>query len=58
MARRLPNFRNPILKDFSKYILKVMAHKSDEELQRMEGFANSSDSHTDVMNLLFGLMVL
>jgi hypothetical protein len=29
---------------FSKYILAVMADKSDEEIQIMEGFTSTSDS--------------
>jgi hypothetical protein len=41
---RLPIFSNPVLRVFSKYILAVMADKSDEEIQIMEGFTSTSDS--------------
>ena len=44
MAHRLPIFSNPVLRVFSKYILAVMADKSDEEIQIMEGFTSTSDS--------------
>jgi hypothetical protein len=44
MAHRLPIFSNPVLRVFSKYILAVMVHKSDEEIQRMEGFTCTSHS--------------
>jgi hypothetical protein len=44
MAHRLPIFSNPVLRVFSKYILAVMADKSDEEIQIMEGFTRTSDS--------------
>jgi hypothetical protein len=44
MAHRLPIFSNPVLRLFSKYILAVMADKSDEEIQIMEGFTSTSDS--------------
>jgi hypothetical protein len=37
-------FSNPVLRVFSKYILAVMADKSDEEIQIMEGFTSTSDS--------------
>jgi hypothetical protein len=37
MAHRLPIFRYPVLRVFSKYILAVMADRSDKKLQRMEG---------------------
>ena len=33
-----------------------MADKSDEKLQRMEGFTSRSDSDIDVVNLSFGQM--
>jgi hypothetical protein len=56
MAHRLPIFSNPVLRVFSKYILAVMADKSDEELQRMECFTSRSDSDIDVVNLSFGQM--
>jgi hypothetical protein len=46
MAHRLPIFSNPVLRVFSKYILAVKAEKSDEKLQRMEGFTSRSDSDT------------
>jgi hypothetical protein len=45
MAHNLP---------ISKYILAVMADKSDEKIQRMEGFTSRSDSDIDVVNLSFG----
>jgi hypothetical protein len=41
---RLPIFSNPILRVFSKYIVAVMADKSDKEIQIMEGFTSTSDS--------------
>ena len=44
MANRLPIFSNPVLRVFSKYILAVMADKSDEEIQIMEGFTITRDS--------------
>jgi hypothetical protein len=44
MAHRLPIFSNPVLRVFSKYILAVMADKSDEEIQIMENFTSTSDS--------------
>ena len=44
MAHRLSIFSNPVLRVFSKYILAVMADKSDEEIQIMEGFTSTSDS--------------
>jgi hypothetical protein len=44
MAHRLPIFSNPVLRVFSKYILAVMADKSDEEIQIMEGFTSDSDN--------------
>jgi hypothetical protein len=44
MAHGLPIFSNPVLQVFSKHILAVMADKSDEKLQRMEGFTSRSDS--------------
>jgi hypothetical protein len=44
MAHRLPFFSNPVLRVFSKYMLAVMADKSDEEIQIMEGFKSTSDS--------------
>jgi hypothetical protein len=44
MAHRLPIFSNPVLRVFSKYILAVMAHKSDEEIQIMESFTSTSDN--------------
>jgi hypothetical protein len=44
MAHSLPIFSNPVLRVFSKYILAVMADKSDEEIQIMEGFTSTSDS--------------
>jgi hypothetical protein len=56
MAHRLPIISNPVLRVFSKYILAVMADKSDEKLQRMEGFTSRSDSDIDVVNLSFGQM--
>ena len=56
MAHRLSIFSNPVLRVFSKYILAVMADKSDEKLQRMEGFTSRSDSDIDVVNLSFGQM--
>jgi hypothetical protein len=37
------------LRVFSKCILAVMADKSYEELQRMEGFTSRSDSDIDVV---------
>ena len=40
----MPIFSNPVLRVFSKYILAVMADKSDEEIQIMEGFTSTSDS--------------
>jgi hypothetical protein len=43
MAHRLPIFSNPVLRVFSKYILAVMADKSDEKIQIMEGFTSKSD---------------
>jgi hypothetical protein len=42
MAHLLPIFSNPVLRVFSKYILAVMADKSDEEIQIMEGFTSDS----------------
>jgi hypothetical protein len=57
MEHRLPIFSNPVLRVFSKYILAVMADKSDEEIQIMEGFTSTSDSdNIDVVNLSFGQM--
>ena len=56
MAHGLPIFSNPVLQVFSKHILAVMADKSDEKLQRMEGFTSRSDSDIDVVNLSFGQM--
>jgi hypothetical protein len=59
MAHRLPIFSNPVLRVFSKYILAVMADKSDEKLQRLEGFTSRSGSDIrsiDVVNLSFGQM--
>ena len=44
MAHRLPIFSNPVLRVFSKYILAVLADKSDEEIQIMEGFTSDSDN--------------
>jgi hypothetical protein len=44
MAHRVPIFSNPVLRVFSKYIVAVMADKSDEEIQIMEGFTSTSDS--------------
>jgi hypothetical protein len=47
VLHRLPIFSNPVLRVFSKYILAVMADKSDEEIQIMvlkEGFTSTSDS--------------
>jgi hypothetical protein len=44
IAHRLPIFSNPVLRVFSKYILAVMADKSDEEIQIMEGFTSDSDN--------------
>jgi hypothetical protein len=44
MAHRLPIFSNPVLRVFSKYILAVMADKSDEEIQIMEVFTSDSDN--------------
>jgi hypothetical protein len=54
MAHRLPILSSPVLRVFSKYILAVMADKSDEELQRIKGFTSRSDSYIDVVNLSFG----
>ena len=51
MAHRLPIFSNPVLRVFSKYILAVKADKSDEKLQRMEGFTSRSDSDINVVDL-------
>jgi hypothetical protein len=58
MAHRLPIFSNPVLRVFSKYILAVMADKSNEEIQIMESFTSTSDSDSliDVVNLSFGQM--
>jgi hypothetical protein len=56
MAHRLPIFSHPVLQVFSKYILAVKADKSDEELQRIEGFTSRSDSDIDVVNLSFDQM--
>jgi hypothetical protein len=50
MAHRPPFFSNPVLRVFSKYILAVMADKSDEEIQIMEDFTSTSD--TDNMTIL------
>jgi hypothetical protein len=44
MTHRMPIFSNPVLRVFTKYILAVMADKSDEEIQIMEGFTSTSDS--------------
>ena len=44
MAHPLPIFSNPVLRVFSEYILAVMADKSDEEIQIMEGFTSDSDN--------------
>jgi hypothetical protein len=44
MAHHLPIFSNPVFRVLSEYILEVMADKSDEELQIMEGFTSTSDS--------------
>jgi hypothetical protein len=44
MAHRLLIFSNPVLRVFSKYILAVIADKSDKEIQIMEGFTSTSDS--------------
>jgi hypothetical protein len=41
---QMPIFSNPVLRVFSKYILAVMADKSDEEIQIMEGFTSTGDS--------------
>jgi hypothetical protein len=43
MAHRLPIFSNPVLRVFSKYILAVVADKSDEEIEIMEGFTSTSE---------------
>jgi hypothetical protein len=57
MAHHLPIFSNPIFRVLSEYILAVMADKSDEELQIMEGFTSTSDiDNIDVVNLSFGQM--
>jgi hypothetical protein len=58
MAHRLPIFSNPVLRVFSKYILAVMADKSDEEIQIMEAFiqAQATVILIDVVNLSFGQM--
>jgi hypothetical protein len=56
MAHRLPIFSNPVLRVFSKYILAVMADKSDEEIQIMEGFQAQATVIIDVVNLSFGQM--
>ena len=58
MAHHLPIFSNPVFRVLSEYILAVMADKSDEELQIMEGFTSSSDSDIDVVNISFGQMEL
>jgi hypothetical protein len=44
MAHHLPSFSNPVFRVLSEYILAVMADKSDEELQILEGFTSTSDS--------------
>jgi hypothetical protein len=56
MAHRLPIFSNPVLRVFSKYILAVMAGKSDEEIQIMGGFTAQATVIIDVVNLSFGQM--
>jgi hypothetical protein len=56
MAHRLPIFSNPVLRVFSKYILAVMADKSDEEIQIMGGFTAQATVIIDVVNLSFGQM--
>ena len=58
MAHRLPIFSNPVLRVFSKYILAVMADKSDDEIQIMEGFSLQAQATViiDVVNLSFGQM--
>ena len=54
MTHRMPIFSNPVLRVFSKYILAVMADKSDEEIQIMEGF--TSDSGNGRCECIFGQM--
>ena len=57
MAHHLQIFSNPVFRVLSEYILAVMADKSDEELQIMEGFTSTSDiDNIDVVNLSFGQM--
>jgi hypothetical protein len=51
MAHHLPIFNNPVFRVLSEYILAVMADKSDEELQIMEGFTSTSDSDNRIYHL-------